>query len=471
MPMRPSHDRPVNDPLSRMGFIRYRSIDGDFERLVISYPGYGLQPGETPEPARLGARARSQWHQEAGLWNIRAPDDPRDRDELLVDGRPDIQQPPALGWPMTAQGFGIQFPDAVEKAVPSSPGVSIRIAWHPTGKAVLCVPTDSNGDLEIWEWIPGTGFGKKYHVLRMWEMDDDVQSAYNGINGIGASQWSFPRPALSGHGAFAFSPDGNWLAWVGDAGSDHDGEDLPIVAVPFNLQNGLDLLHPQFPAAASRNTLGDGNAIAWSPDNQHVVGGFNVAPYIRAWNWNQAGFFQTAEADPASPPDDTVSQIVFNREGTFLFVGTLDEAGAGSSQNPKAWVWSPDVGWGAAVAAPSSLLNTSSEVYGLSVTPGTDYVVIVATHADDQALVYEFDASGGGSWGARTQIDDWNADSLSVLGGKLNNNGTLLVVIGESGSANVARLYALSAGVATFIEELSWGGNNPYVYASVAWRP
>lgn len=66
--MRPTSDRPVNDPLSRAGYVQKATIDSDPTRLLMAYPGYGRQPGESAEEVRQGSRARSQWHQETGVW-------------------------------------------------------------------------------------------------------------------------------------------------------------------------------------------------------------------------------------------------------------------------------------------------------------------------------------------------------------------------------------------------------------------
>lgn len=72
--MRPSSDRPVNDPLSRTGHVQKPSIDGDPRRIIIGYPGYGKQPADNRyETRRQGERVPTLWHQEVGQWRPQAP--------------------------------------------------------------------------------------------------------------------------------------------------------------------------------------------------------------------------------------------------------------------------------------------------------------------------------------------------------------------------------------------------------------
>lgn len=81
MPLRPSGDRPLNEPIGRIGWIRKQSIDENTRRLLIGFPGYGIQPAEAisplgqrvlpyPAPKLQGTRRREQWHSESGIWRL-----------------------------------------------------------------------------------------------------------------------------------------------------------------------------------------------------------------------------------------------------------------------------------------------------------------------------------------------------------------------------------------------------------------
>lgn len=147
--MRPSSDRPINDPLTRMGFVRHPSIDGDLERIVVAFPGYGLQPAETPEPTEQAARARSTWHQEAGVWNTRAP----------IAARASI---------------------SLRKVWQFDPGNSYwRMRMHPGGRYVA-VAREQGVSIKILDWDA--------------EVVTDTETLASNIHDI------------------AFSPDGLWLA-------------------------------------------------------------------------------------------------------------------------------------------------------------------------------------------------------------------------------------------------------------------
>lgn len=81
MPLRPSGDRPLNEPIGRIGWIRKESIDENTRRLLVGFPGYGIQPaednvvmGQRPLPYPVGrirgTRRRDQWHSEGGIWRL-----------------------------------------------------------------------------------------------------------------------------------------------------------------------------------------------------------------------------------------------------------------------------------------------------------------------------------------------------------------------------------------------------------------
>lgn len=423
------------------------------------------EPGYYPGSATLvvGQDVRVTAEPELHRWMVQAdisgPAEVVVTPEVLVDGRPTNQYEPAQGWKMSATGFGAEFPLAEEPHNYSGLATTpISIVFHPTGKAVLIAPIDSNGDLEVWEWIPGVGFGRKYVVQRLWEAETDVQALYPG-----ASSFQYVRPDQFGS-HFAFSPDGNYLAFVGSQGVGHEGFNVPLMAVPFSLANGLDLLHPLYPGG-DQNALSDGNCVMFSRDNEHIGCGTDGAPRIRFWNWSGTGI-NTAEADPASTPDDPVFSGEFSHSNLFLAVGT---DGTTAADNPKAWNWSPNVGWGAVVAPPADPIDINDEVMALSWHISDDYILIVCVGG--KIYIYEFDTSGSGAWGDRTEVDDWNADSLTPLGGAFSPDGTMFVVIGQGGGGPVARLYSFSGGTGTFVQEVSNWGGDPQTPADVAWRP
>lgn len=440
-----SHDVPSREPSIRRMAIRARLTQDMYLASDLSgtpqlawHPGTGrYSPGETP---------LATWHDPGDVWVL----DRREGAEVLVDGRPD-KNPPAIGWHMSVAGFGPQFPDAAEAATGFEN--NMRIVFHPSGRAVLVAPMDSNGDLEIWAWS-GAGFGAKYAVASMADAEDDIGAPFE-----------YPRIDQSGNGQYAFSPDGNWLAIAGDAGTTSAGAAMPLVVVPFDLTTGLDLLNPVYPSG-DHSAVADANCVAWSPDGNHVGIGTSGSPYIRFWNWTGSAF-GAAEADPASPPVDPVSMMDFNTEGTYLVAGKFFSTTA--PDFPKAWAWAPGTGWGAALSAPASTQGSGDEAYATQFHPDGEHVLLVGTV--HQVCIYDFDPSGSGSWGARTLVDDWNADELSLGGGAWSPDGTMLVVIGNSASANVARLYSFDGSTATFVEEISWTGDNPQTFASVAWRP
>ena len=384
--------------------------------------------------------------------------------ELIVDGRPTNQYQPAQAWKMSASGFGDSFGPADEPHNYSGLAATpIRIAWHPTGKAVLIAPFDSNGDLEIWEWIAGVGFGRKYVVQRLWEASDDVRGIWNAANSPSTSSFDYVRVDTQGN--YAFTRDGNYLVMAGSQGVGHEGFNVPIMAIPFSLFNGLDVLHPLYPGG-DQNALADGHCVIISQDNEHVGCGTQGSPRIRFWNFSGTGI-NTVEADPASTPDDPVWAGEFSHAGTFLAVGT---DGTSAGDNPKAWNWTPNVGWGAVVSPPASPIGLTDEVMNIGWSQNDDDILVICVTG--KIYLYEFDTSGSGAWGARVEVDDWNADALSLYYGSFSPDGTMIVAIGQSGSGPVARLYSYTGqGSATFVEEVSLWGGFPASPSSIGWRP
>lgn len=446
--IRPNTDRPDRRPRTRIGFVQKPDIDGDPFRVIVGYPGYGKQPVENWGFATFqGARVRTPWHQEGGVWLMETEGGA----DVLVDARPFSGNPPAVGWPMTPAGFGTQFPDAAEAS--TAFGDNVRIVFHPSGLAVLVASMDANGELEVWAWSPGVGFGAKYAVASMEDAEDAIGAPF-----------TYPRIDQSGNGQYAFSPDGNWLAIAGDTGTTSEGEEMPLVVVPFSLSTGIDLLNPVYPAG-DHSDLGDANCVAWSPDGNHIGIGTSDGVFIRFWNWTGSAF-GAAEPDPASPPVDPVSMMDFNEAGTYLVVGKFFSTTA--PDFPKAWAWVPGTGWGAALSPPADTQGIGAEAYAIQFHPSGRHVLLVDTV--EQVCIYEFDPSGGGSWGARTLVDDWNADAMSLNGGSFSPDGTMIVVLGNAPEPT-ARLYSFNGTTATFVEETTWEGVAPQTFASVAWRP
>lgn len=67
--MRPSSDRPANRAVYRGGYVRTTSVDGSSGRVVVAFPGYGLQPAES-DIERTRSRVRGSWHPEVGVWHL-----------------------------------------------------------------------------------------------------------------------------------------------------------------------------------------------------------------------------------------------------------------------------------------------------------------------------------------------------------------------------------------------------------------
>lgn len=462
---RPSSDRPVNDPLSRTGHIQKSSIDDDTRRLIIGYPGYGKQPGDNPMAADLrnqGERTPTSWHQEAGVWRPQLPRSSTASNqavhELLVDARSTSLNPPTTGWNMSTKVFGAQYGVAPEPSTPHGLSTNpVRIAWHPTGYAVLVAPIDANGDIEIWEWVAGAGFGRKYVPVHLWEADDDLQMLYNDFD------FRYPRVDQFG-GEYAFHPGGNFLAIGGSAGRDFSNQPQPLMVARFDMANGLEVMHPQYPTA-SQAAIADVSGIAWHPTGNWIAAACDGTPFIRVWPVNSSGFPQAAVAAPGGTPSDPGSKVAWNHAGTFIALGTF---GSDGTDNPHAWPWV--TGFGTKVAAPASPLGVGEEVQGLSWHPNDQYLLVVGVGGP--VYVWGFNPSGAGAWGTRTLVEDLNALGLTPLGGAFNNDGSMFVVLAEAGGTTVVRLYSFSGGVGAFVQELELTGvNSAQVLASVAWRP
>lgn len=168
--MRPSSDRPVNDPLSRTGHVQKPSIDGDPRRIIMGYPGYGKQPADNRyETRRQGERVPTLWHQEAGQWRPQAPPefvgcsitllkvwqyDPVTGGGLRLRAHPTHRQYAAV-----VGGDTIQVLDWESETVTDTQAVGSNvgdIAWHPSG-LWLAASCFTSPRIKVYPFDPVTG--------------------------------------------------------------------------------------------------------------------------------------------------------------------------------------------------------------------------------------------------------------------------------------------------------------------------
>jgi WD40 repeat protein len=383
----------------------------------------------------VGEIVQAEWHPPAATWILptRAPISVNAPDELLIDGPDGVLDPPSVGWSVSASGFGNQFTASGEASTLSSSSRK-RIAWHPSGRAVAIGYGDT---IEAWEWLPGIGFGRKYLPVYMAEADAAAASY------LGDAAFTYPQVSASG-GNYAFSPDGNYFAIAGanTGTADISGvtRDIPVMCMRFNLRSGFDPVHPIYPYE-NLTGLGQAYDVAWTPDSAHIGIGCEQTPFVKAWNFTASagGAFSTAETDPASLPAAKVMRLAWNPAGTFIAVG-MDVSVTPPAV--KAWPWSS--GFGTAVTAPSTTLQ--DQVGTLSWHPAGTHVVVIAYDNDDDTFngvhAYEFDDTGGGSWGNMIEVDSpLTFTDDAAFGAAFNSDGSLIALLGQdSGGDPVAAL-------------------------------
>lgn len=481
MPMRPSSDRPINDPLSRAGFVQKQDIDGDASLGIVAFPGYGRQPAENSISQR--SRVRSRWQQEAGVWTgLNRPANVSD--EVLVDGREGASgQPgengefPAVGWSTTVAGFNARFPEAQYKA--DYPDARIVVAFHPTGLAVA-IGQLSDGTIELYEWIPGVGFGKKYPTMRPGSID----AVLNAHPFYGAAYTTVHITLFAGR--IAFSHDGAWFAVAG-TGKDVAGIDTPIEVWSVSLENGFDLYNPVVSSDAGSlgATVGDeGRSLAWSNDDRWIVlgCGFPAATdslAVVSFSPFQGGYLAGTVNYPATQSAGVSPLLALSPDGEWLLVGTRGGFALGGTSE-SAVIYPFDQSTGVLGTPVSGFTTVDDEIHGIAWLPdglhflymngyddgGTDYGLFSAA----------FNPAGGGSVSGVTKHGDLSAWQ-STLGMGLNPAGTTLVIIGQSptgpGFDSLAALYSVNpaTGVPTFVAQTSWKYENPWVEADVKFRP
>lgn len=475
MPMRPSSDRPINDPLSRAGFVQKQDIDGDPSFGIVAFPGYGRQPAENSISQR--SRVRSRWQQEAGVWTgLNRPANVSD--EVLVDGReggttglPGANgEYPAVGWKVSASGFDARFPAAT---YPSEVSVAGRIvlAVHPSGRAVV-IGDRTGGQIEVYEWLPGIGFGRKYAT--MWA--DYLDPLLKVITGDATFQAVYPN---SVDARLEFSPDGRVLAVAGINGQ-VNGFQVPAMVWPFSLASGIDQLHPITPNAiadpVTLDSLGAGMSLSWTADSRSLLVGCEFGFAIFPVDYTLGVL-----SDPVYPgtqPTNACSVVRFRPGDDYFAVGcdTGFSFGGGAEETIGIYPWD-----GATIGTVVTGFSVNDDlVNGLEWLPDGLHFLWLNSY-DDGGTDYglfagAFNPAGGGSVTGVVKYGDLSAWQ-GTLGLGLSPAGDKLVVIGQSPDApdfdSLGALFTVtpSTGACVFVVQTSWKYSNPESVADVKFRP
>lgn len=459
-----SNDVPNRAPTTRRVTITSHLGSGNY---IIWTGQREVAKGPTDPAYAPGASPLARWDSAAGVWMLDS--NPREGVrlgfELLVDGRT-AANPPAHGWVVSSRGFGAEFTAGPEPATPVGPGSEPqRLAWHPSGRAVAVQNIDSNGFIEVFEWIPGTGFGRKIATIDSTAAEELIIALASAASyPYGSTDFALPRANDFG-GQIKFSHDGMYLAICGDAGTYFTNPNA-LAAYPFSLTTGFDLFRPG--VGPDLSVMNDGECLAWAPDDSVVFiggngnGGGNELMAIPAPQLS-GGFFGALVAQnlPAGGP---VAEIAVHPSGEFVAVGL--ETFAQTTVLVYGW---DGAAFSGPLADPASV--PTEEIHGLSWHPDGTYLFF---NTLEQVGHIEFDASGGGSLGTVTIIETVIPTWDVVLGSSVSPDGTLLVALGQMpNNDNVAKLWTFVGGSASAVESTQWTSlwGGPYVHASVAWRP
>lgn len=441
-------DSPDPVPLTRQVSLREQRADGTWT-IDNGLPAENLS-GQT---LKVGQRVIVQWSATGHIDQIISAAASADSGSpvMFVDGRTGALTSPAIGWSITGTGFGTQVPDPPEPPWMTDADSTVQaIAWHPSGKAVAFITVfASDAAVNVYEWIPGKGFGSKYLSMNF----SDIEAYQTSLGNTVA------MPGATG-AQMKFSPNGLFLALVGAATSGSTTQ-LPVVAFRFSLANGIDW----------RNVIVDYEGIvapvnarawSWSMDGQKIFYGTdgNITGGVRGralqWNNDPAAGFGDAVGDFTSPDDGSAAIVDMAQSPVGEWVAVAYE-GSGNYMTVH------DAG-GGVVDQGDSL---TEDCVAVSWHPSGRWLLAVGTSG---AVIYEVDNDTG-----ELTADDFpDTDLLDVLkGGAFNADGSMLAIIGrvsEDGTSPNAHIYTFSPGGSVLVANKAWSPPLPEPSGAVAWE-